>query len=54
MLNKELYNMAKASERSLRIEAGYFDGRFKPKKFLDRKKESSKNKCRSFDYSKEI
>jgi hypothetical protein len=52
-MNQELFNMAQASERQRRKDAGYFDGRFAPKQILDKKKEENKTKCRKFDFSKE-
>jgi hypothetical protein len=51
IMNNKLFNMAKASERDNRKEAGYFDGRFAPKQFVDRKKEANRTECRTFRYS---
>jgi hypothetical protein len=50
-MNNKLFNMAQASERDNRIEAGYFDGRFAPKQFVDRKKEANRKECRTYRYS---
>ena len=50
-MNNELFNMAQASQREHRKDAGYFDGRFAPKQFVDRKKEANRTECRTFRYS---
>lgn len=50
-MNNKLFNMAQASERDNRKDAGYFDGRFAPKQFVDRKKEANRKECRTFRYS---
>lgn len=36
----------KAQERKRRIEAGFFDGRFRPRKVKDKKKQENKYKAR--------
>lgn len=38
--------MAEDSERQKRIDAGFFDGRFRPRKVKDKKKHSEKYKAR--------
>lgn len=42
-LKVNLETLDKAIERKNRISQGYFDGRFAPKKFKDKKKEAKKN-----------
>lgn len=46
--------MAKASDRELRIEAGFFDGRFAPKQFMDRKKKAKRLACRKWKLNKQV
>ena len=47
-MNKRLFNMAKASDRERAKEAGYYDGRFRPRvqdtKKQKEKRQSGKNK----------
>ena len=47
-VNKRLFNMAKASDRERAKEAGYYDGRFRPRtqdtKKQKEKRQSGKNK----------
>ncbi len=45
--------MAKASDRELRIESGFFDGRFAPKQYADRKKKAKKLACRKWKLDKQ-
>jgi hypothetical protein len=52
-MNKKLFKMAKASDRELRIEAGFFDGRFAPKQYADRKKKAKKLACRKWKLDKQ-
>lgn len=38
-------------ERQNMIEQGFYDGRFAPKKFLDKKKEQNKRSCKDFSWN---
>lgn len=46
---KSIAKAAKEKQREARKEAGFFDGRFKPKVIKDKKKEAVKFACRKFN-----
>ena len=52
-MNEKVFKMAKADQRRQRIEDGFFDGRFAPKQFMDRKKNAKKLACRNWKHDKE-
>jgi len=43
-MNKKLFNMAKATERVNAIEAGFYDGRFRPRIVEDKRKKADRYK----------
>jgi hypothetical protein len=43
-MNKKLFNMAKATERVNAIEAGFYDGRFRPRIVEDKRKKAARHK----------
>lgn len=45
-MNYNKLNIDKKIQRSLAIEAGFYDGRYKTKIFVDRKKQTNKYFCR--------
>ena len=49
-LNEKVFMLTLARERASRIEAGYFDGRFAPKKYVDRKKQADRDLCRNYNF----
>lgn len=53
-MNEKVFKMAKADQRQQRILDGFFDGRFAPKQFVDRKKKAKKLACREWKHGKEI
>ena len=44
LMNKKLFNMAKATERVNAIEAGFYDGRFRPRIVEDKRKKAARHK----------
>jgi hypothetical protein len=50
---KSISKAAKEKQREARKEAGFFDGRFKPKVIKDKKKEAVKFACRKFKLKKQ-
>ncbi len=51
-MNKRLFNMAKASDRERAKEAGYYDGRFRPRT-QDTKKQKAQKRKNNRDWSDE-
>lgn len=49
-MNTALLNQAKGKQREARIEAGFFDGRFRQRTIVDKKKKANKNACRNFKF----
>ena len=47
-MDKKLFQMAKARERERAIEDGFYDGRYRPKVYKDKKKEEKKYKNRRY------
>jgi hypothetical protein len=45
-IKKDQIKRARALQRKLAIAQGFFDGRFKPKVVMDKKKEESRKKAR--------
>ena len=43
-MNEKLFNMAKATERANAIEAGFYDGRFRPRVVEDKRKKAPRHK----------
>lgn len=49
-MNDKIFMLTLARERASRIQAGYFDGRFAPKRHVDRKKQVDRNLCRNYNF----